>query len=261
MQRLESSANRPCADFFILWNGAIFMPKTYVVKERMISVVIPAHNEADEIGELLKAFSAFEGLELIIAEDSSTDETLTIVQEFASQHSNVLLTTSRTLTGKGAAVKRGLALASGDVLGFIDADGSIHPREFMRVADGVNRGADLAFGSRDLADSVIVRAQPLSRRVFGSIYRFLARELFDINVRDFQCGCKAFRRDVWNAVDIACDGFAFDAELIAKAHSKGFTIAEVPITWSNKSNSKVSIAREAFSMLMSLLKTRAAMPK
>ena len=224
----------------------------------MISVVIPAHNEADGIGELLKAFTTFAGLELIVAEDASTDGTAAIVQEFASRHDNVVLTSSSTLTGKGAAIKRGLALASGDVFGFVDADGSIHPRDFVRVAEAITRGADLAVGSRDLPASVVVRAQPLSRRVFGSIYSFVARVLFGINIRDFQCGCKAFRREVWDAVDIACDGFAFDAELIAKAHAQGFTVVELPITWSDKSNTKVNVARDAFPMLKCLLKTRAA---
>jgi dolichyl-phosphate beta-glucosyltransferase len=224
----------------------------------MISVVIPAHNEADGIGELLEAFTTFAGLELIIAEDASTDGTAAIVQEFASRHDNVVLTSSSTVTGKGAAVKRGLALASGDVLGFVDADGSVHPRDFMRIAEAIDRGADLAVGSRDLPASVIIRAQPLSRRVFGSVYSFLARVLFNINIRDFQCGCKAFRREVWAAIDVACAGFAFDAELIAKAHKQGFTIVELPITWSDKSSSKVNVARDAFPMLKCLLKTRAA---
>jgi glycosyltransferase involved in cell wall biosynthesis len=224
----------------------------------MISVVIPAHNEADGIGELLEAFTTFTGLELIIAEDASTDGTVAIVQEFASRLDNVLLTSSSTVTGKGAAVKRGLALASGDVLGFVDADGSIHPRDFMRIAEAIDRGGDLAVGSRDLPASVIIRAQPLSRRIFGSVYSFLARVLFDVNIRDFQCGCKAFRREVWDAVDIACEGFAFDAELIAKAHHQGFTVVELPITWSDKSSSKVNVARDAFPMLKCLLKTRAA---
>jgi glycosyltransferase involved in cell wall biosynthesis len=83
----------------------------------MISVVIPAHNEADHIGELLEVFGAYEGLELIVAEDASTDGTPGIVREFASRNDNVMLTSSRTLAGKGAAVKGGLALAKGDVLG------------------------------------------------------------------------------------------------------------------------------------------------
>ncbi len=56
---------------------------------------------------------------------------------------NVVFINSRTLAGKVAAVKRGFALASGEVLGFIDGDGSIHPRAFMRVAAAINRGAEL----------------------------------------------------------------------------------------------------------------------
>jgi glycosyltransferase involved in cell wall biosynthesis len=196
-------------------------------------------------------------LELIIAEDASTDRTPEIVREFASRNDNVVLTSSRTLAGKGAAVKRGLALATGEVLGFIDGDGSIHPRDFMRVAAAINGGADLAVGSRALPTSIIVRPQPLSRRVAGLIYSLLARALLGTDVRDYQCGCKAFRRGVWTPPSVACERFAFDTELIAKAHKNGFTIVEVPISWSDKSNSKVSVARDALPMLKCLLKTRA----
>jgi len=223
----------------------------------MLSVVIPAHNEADHIRGLLEAFSVFSGVELIVAEDASTDGTQNIVQEFAGRNNDVVLSSCDKLTGKGAAVKRGLKLAKGDVLGFIDGDGSIHPKELMRVAATIDDGADLAVGSRDLRTSVIVRPQPLSRRVSGSIYSLLARALLDTRIKDFQCGCKVFRRDVWHSLTIACDGFAFDTELIAKAHEKGFVIVEVPITWSNQSNSKVRISRDVLPMLKCILKTRA----
>jgi glycosyltransferase involved in cell wall biosynthesis len=223
----------------------------------MLSVVIPAHNEADHIKWLLEAFSVFNDLELIVAEDASTDGTQNIVQEFAARDNNVVLSSCDALTGKGAAVKRGLALAKGEVLGFIDGDGSIHPKDLMRVAATIDNGADLAVGSRDLPTSVIVRPQPLLRRVSGSIYRLLARALLDIHIRDFQCGCKVFRRDVWKSLTIACDGFAFDTELIAKAHKQGFVIIEVPITWHNQPNSKVRIMRDVVPMLKCLLKTRA----
>jgi dolichyl-phosphate beta-glucosyltransferase len=223
----------------------------------MLSVVIPAHNEADHIRGLLEAFSVFSGLELIVAEDASTDGTQNIVQEFTALNNDVVLSSCDTITGKGAAVKRGLKLAKGDVLGFIDGDGSIHPKELMRVAATIDDGADLAVGSRDLRNSVIVRPQPLSRRVSGSIYSLLARALLDTHIKDFQCGCKVFRRDVWNSLTITCDGFAFDTELIAKAHKQGFVIIEVPITWHNQPNSKVRIMRDVVPMLKCLLKTRA----
>jgi len=223
----------------------------------MLSVVIPVHNEAAHLSRLLEAFSVFTGLELIVAEDASTDGTQNIVQEFAARNKNVVLSSCDTLTGKGAAVKRGLKLAKGDVLGFIDGDESIHPKELMRVAATIDDGADLAVGSRDLRTSIIVRPQPLSRRVSGSIYSLLARALLDTHIKDFQCGCKVFRRDVWDSLTITCDGFAFDTELIAKAHKKGFIIIEVPITWSNQSNSKVRISRDVLPMLKCILKTRA----
>jgi len=223
----------------------------------MISVVIPAHNEADEIGKLLDEFSAFEGLEIIIAEDASTDHTSEIVEEFAAQNNNVVVSRSPVLAGKGAAVRRGLALATGEVFGFVDGDGSVHPSEFMRVTDAIRNGADLAVGSRNLQGSIILFPQPFSRRLSASIYGALVRLLLDTSIRDFQCGCKAFRREVWDALTVTCDGFAFDAELIAKAHREGFNIVEVPITWTHKGNSKVRIARDALPMLRCLVKTRA----
>jgi glycosyltransferase involved in cell wall biosynthesis len=223
----------------------------------MISVVIPAHNEASEIGKLLQEFSYFSGLELIVAEDASTDGTPEIVQEFASENPNVILSHSSTLTGKGGAIKRGLAAATGDILGFVDADRSIHPEDFMRLVDAINRGADLAIGSRKLPGSVILQPQPLVRQILGSAYEILARALLETSERDLQCGCKAFRREVWDALTVICDGFAFDTELVAKAHKKGIAIAEVPVTWCNKANSKVKVRRDVLAMLRCLLSVRA----
>ncbi len=223
----------------------------------MISIVIPVHNEVDEIGNLLREFGAFEGLQLIVAEDASTDGISKIVREIASESDNILLSSSRALVGKGAAVKRGLALATGGVLGFIDGDGSIHPKDFMRVAAAVTEGADLAIGSRALRTSTIINPQPLSRRVAGSFFSLLARALLDIDVRDFQCGCKAFRREVWTSTSVTCSGFGFDAEFLGKAHHQGFTTVEVPITWGDRSNSKANITRDALSMLRCLVKRRA----
>jgi glycosyltransferase involved in cell wall biosynthesis len=222
----------------------------------MISIVVPACNEGGSIGQLLEELSKFNDIQIIIAEDASTDGTREVAQKFASEHKMVKLTSSTVRRGKGAAIKRALKLADGEVLGFIDADMSIHPRDFMRLASAIDSGADIAIASRRLSQSVITYKQPIMRELFGATYIALAKLLLKINVSDFQCGCKAFRRELWESLDIHCDGFAFDTELIAKAHSRGFKIVEVPITWSNKTNSKVHALSDSIDMFKSLLEIR-----
>ena len=222
----------------------------------MISIAVPACNEGGSIGQLLEELSKFSDIQIIIAEDASTDGTREVAQEFASEHKMVKLTSSTVRRGKGAAIKRALKLADGEVLGFIDADMSIHPRNFMRLASVIDGGADIAIASRRLSQSVITYKQPIMRELFGVTYIALAKLLLKINVSDFQCGCKAFRRELWENLDIHCDGFAFDTELIAKAHSRGFKIVEVPITWSNKTNSKVHALSDSIDMFKSLLEIR-----
>jgi len=222
----------------------------------MISIAVPACNEGGSIGQLLEELSKFSDIQIIIAEDASTDGTREVAQEFASEHKMVKLTSSTVRRGKGAAIKRALKLADGEVLGFIDADMSIHPKDFMRLASAIDGGADIAIASRRLSQSVITYKQPIMRELFGATYIALAKLLLKINVSDFQCGCKAFRRELWENLDIHCDRFAFDTELIAKAHSRGFKIVEVPITWSNKTNSKVHALSDSIDMFKSLLEIR-----
>ena len=148
-------------------------------------------------------------------------------------------------------------MATRNVLGFIDSDRSIHPDDFMRVVDAINCGADLAIGSRKLPASVITQPQPLLQRILGTAYAILARTLLQTTERDLQCGCKAFRRSVWEALNIRCEGFAFDTEPVAKAHKQGFAIAEVPITWRNNGGSNVEVRRDVLQMFRCLLAVRA----
>ena len=70
-----------------------------------------------------------------------------------------------------------------------------------------------------------------------------------LNTGFFSADARRFAEVCGAAPSVACQGFAFDAELIAKAHKQGFIIVEVLITWSDKSNSKVSVARQALPML------------
>ena len=220
----------------------------------MKSIVIPAFNEVDNIERAVKATLELEDIEVIISDDGSTDGTLKAAGELAKLE-NVLLVSDKN-KGKGAAIKRGLEIANGDILGFLDADLSAHPKALLRLFKEIENGADVAIGSRDLPESIIPIKQPVYRRFMGYVYRNFTRWLFKIDIMDFQCGLKVFKREVWENVNVRTDGFAFDTELIARAHKKGYAIKEVPITWQNFRRSKVNLLLDPVKMFIELLKIR-----
>jgi len=206
----------------------------------MISIVVPTYNEERHIVETLDALLELGGIEIIIAEDGSTDATVDIIKSYSEKYENIIITSEPVRSGKGAAIKRGLKFAKGDLLGFIDADMATHPQELLKLKDEIYSGADIAIGSRNLQESEIKIRQPPHRIFLGGVYRGLVRMLLNVDVSDFQCGCKLFKREVWETVDVLSDDFAFDTELLAKANARSYMVSEVPITWKNSEESKVS---------------------
>lgn len=220
----------------------------------MKSIVIPAYNEAENIERVVNAVLELGDMEVIISDDGSTDGTGDIARRLAELE-NVLFTSGKH-RGKGAAIKRGLRIARGDVMGFLDADMSAHPDELLKLFKEIDNGTDVAIGSRDLPGSVIPAKQPMYRGFLGYGYRTLARLLFKIDIMDFQCGLKVFKREVWDNITVETDGFAFDTELIAKAHKRGYAIKEVPITWQNFPKSRVNPVLDSIKMFLELIEIR-----
>ncbi|MEE8402080.1 MAG: glycosyltransferase [Candidatus Hydrothermarchaeaceae archaeon] len=220
----------------------------------MNTIVIPAYNEAENIKKVVNAVLEQGAIEVIISDDGSTDGTLDIARSLKKSE-NVRLVSGKN-QGKGAAIKRGLEKARGGVLGFIDADMSAHPRELSKLFKEIDEGTDIAIGPRDLPESIIPVKQPRFRRLLGNGYRTLARLLFKIDVRDFQCGLKVFKREVWENINIDTDGFAFDTELIAKSHNMGYKLKEVPITWRDFPKSRVNPITDSVKMLFELIRIR-----
>lgn len=222
----------------------------------MISIIVPAYNEKQYIESMLIALLEINDIEIIIAEDASTDGTREIAETFAKKYLNITLTSSGKRCGKGAAIKRGIALAHGDMIGFIDADMATHPNELKKLIHEINNGADMAIASRGLPSSNIVQQQPWHRKILGRTYSLLVRTLFGTDIRDYQCGCKLFKKCVWDNITINCNDFGFDTELIIKAHEHGFTIKEVPIQWQNDRGSKVNPIMDSLHMFKTLLKIK-----
>jgi glycosyltransferase involved in cell wall biosynthesis len=188
-----------------------------------ISVVIPAHNEAENLQYLLPQLPDWLH-EVILVNDHSTDATV----EVASK----LLPTIRIINtargrGKGAALQTGFAAVTGDIIVMMDADGSSDPGEIPRFVQALLAGAYHAKGSRFIGDGGSADITPLRR--FGSLVMiWIANRLFGIHFTDMFCGFNAFWKDCLDFFDIDCDGFEIEAQLHLRMCKANLEIVEVP---------------------------------
>jgi dolichyl-phosphate beta-glucosyltransferase len=232
-----------------------------------LSVVIPAYNEALRIAPTLaQVVSHLEERlpgrwEVVVVDDGSRDATRDVVAGYAAQHSSIRLLALARNRGKGAAVRAGVLAARGAEILFSDADLSTPIEEVHALRAALDRGADVAIGSR-LAAGDAVRTQPLLRRAMGRIFR-LAVTLLGYRalaaLRDTQCGFKLFRAPVARTLFAALriDGFAFDVELLEAACAR-YRVAEVAVAWTHVAGSKVSPALDGIRMLRDLARLRLA---
>lgn len=193
----------------------------------LVSVVIPAFDEAAAIGAVVREARGVAGvLEVIVVDDASRDDTAAVA---AAAGARVIRLAANL--GKGAAVRRGVAAAAGDVVVLLDGDGQDPPAEIPRLLAAIEAGADLAIGSRFLgrfepgAITAIDRAgnRGLSW-VFGA--------LFGVALTDTQAGFRAARRELLASVlpRLCARGFEIETELLAAAIGAGARVAEVPVT-------------------------------
>ncbi|WP_277554140.1 glycosyltransferase [Halobaculum limi] len=227
------------------------------------SVVLPVYQERPDVWTGLVERLLIAGWdEVVVCLDAPDDETAAAADR-VGEHDGVTLATSDDRRGKGGALRDGLAAADGDVLGFVDADGAVTVDALDRLYRTVEWGtAAVAAGSRDAGDADRT-GQSLVRRTLGRGYRLLARGMTGVPVSDFQCGAKAFRREVWTAIaaDVDETGFAFDTELLALAHRHDFDIREVPIAWDDPGDSDVDVGTDAPALFRSLLRIRRSLPE
>jgi dolichyl-phosphate beta-glucosyltransferase len=212
-----------------------------------LSVIIPAYNEAQRLGRFLPEAldwldSQGRNYEVLLVDDGSTDNTAEVALSLGS--GRPLRVLKQTINqGKGAAIRRGMLEAQGSVRVFTDADFSSPIEELLKLLASLERGADVAIGSRALADSRLEVRQPFFRELSGRFFNLLVRTLLLPGIMDTQCGFKAFRAEVADTIfaQQKLAGFAFDVEILMLARRADFSIAEVPVRWTNDPASKVSL--------------------
>ncbi len=230
----------------------------------LLSIIIPAHNEENRLPRSLEQVFAFlqkqaYEAEVLVIENGSTDRTLAIAQEYASRHANVRVI-HEPGRGKGLAVRRGMLEARGEYRFMCDADLSMPIEEVNKFVPPALSGFDIAIGSREVQGAVRYDEPPY-RHLGGRVINLAIRVLILRHLQDTQCGFKCFRAAV--AEDLfrrqVLDGWSFDIEVLYLGQRAGYRIAEVPIDWYYRAESKVSALRDAIHMIEDIFRIRANM--
>jgi dolichyl-phosphate beta-glucosyltransferase len=217
-----------------------------------ISLILPAYNEVARIAETVnQAKSYFETRSLtyqIIVSADGNDGTREIIAEMAKTDPTLHVVGNVERKGKGAGIRQAVPLATGEIIGFADADNKTPIDELDKVLP-LLRGEtgphyDLVIGSRGMAESKIEKAQPLFRQLGSkgfAIFMHLVVGLPDIS--DTQCGFKFFKRDI--AVDLFArqqiDGYMYDVEILFMAQQAGYKIGQIAVRWRDDGDSRLQL--------------------
>lgn len=224
----------------------------------ILSVVIPAYNEEDGITEIATRVLAVapdlkkagvEEMELLVVDDGSRDKTA----EVASKIKGVTLVRHPKNKGYGAALKTGFAQAKGELIGFLDADGTYPPEYFPKLCQSALNGAELVIGSRMAGEK---SEMPLVRRIGNFFFATLLTILGRQKVTDSASGMRVFKREILEHVYPLPDGLNLTPVMSTRALHEGIKIEEVPIPYSERvGRSKLSAIRDGRIFLQSMVWT------
>ena len=227
------------------------------------SIIIPVYNEARRLKPALVELDRYlaslnQSYELLFVDDGSKDETAAVLEQHITSNAAMRLIRLQKNLGKGGAVREGMLAATGGMQAFLDVDMATPPTELNKLFKVLESGADVAIGSRINEQGVDLRLvgrkpQSFSRRVLGKLFRLTATRPFLGNIRDSQCGAKAFTAAAAHQIfpRQQINRWAFDIEILYLAKKLGLKIVEVPIDWSAQDNSKL---QPSLSLALSTLK-------
>jgi hypothetical protein len=228
-----------------------------------VSVVLPAYNEAATIEstvettlETLGGFLPAGTFEVIVAEDGCDDDTPAIADRMAAEDDRVRHFHSDERLGRGGALERAFRASDGDTLVYFDTDLATDMRHLEELVESIRSGEyDVATGSRWMPGREADR--PAKRGVPSIGYNTLVRLFLRSDLKDHQCGFKAFDRTVLLALldDVEDDHWFWDTELLVRAQRDGYRVKEFAVDWEPKGDSKVDLVRDVFGMGSQILRT------
>jgi len=196
-----------------------------------LSVIVPCYNERGTVLELLRRVVEVPiSKEVIVVDDCSTDGSFDLVANFAKEHPSIRHLRQDRNRGKGAALRRGIEEAAGDIVLIQDADLEYDPSDYPKLVEPIAKGdADVVFGSRFAGHP---RRVMLYWHTLGNQFlTWLSNITTNLNLTDMETCYKVFRRDVIQSIKLNSDRFGFEPEVTAKLASRGYRIYEVPISY------------------------------
>ena len=230
-----------------------------------LSVIIPAYNEHSCIGESLVrlqeyARAAAWKTEILVIDDGSSDGTFAIAKSISAVPPVTIKVLQQPVNqGKGAAVKRGVMEATGEILAYMDSDLSYDLQALDSARDLIlSDRADIVIGDRTHPQSRNVKPYPWHRKISGVLFSLLIQVFLFRDVFDTLCGFKCFSvscaRELFPLLTI--DGFGFDVELLFLAAKRRRRIRKIPVILNHSHDSSVRILRDSVTMFFDLFKIR-----
>ncbi len=199
----------------------------------LLSIVIPAYNEANFIRDVVRRVqeTPYEK-EIIIVDDGSVDGTRDILKGLTDPNVTVVL--QEVNQGKGAALRAGFAHAKGDIVIIQDADLEYDPRDYPKLLEPILEGkADVVYGSRFLGGPH--RVLYFWHYVGNMGVTLLSNMFTNLNLTDMETGYKVFKREVLKDITIESNRFGFEPEITAKIAKKRCRVFEIPISYYGRS--------------------------